>query len=224
MCGRFVLKKMRSGGQIVDAFWRDLHALMSGYNISPSQGVLVYVPSASASMLPAKATWGFTSAYRPGLTINARAETIADKPMFNQAFLKRRCLVPAHGWYEWQALTSGKLPHFIHRADDQPMAFAGILQPGPAGKPPNLAIITTAASPALAHIHDRMPAIIPQDRWPVWLSPSTPPADLQAMLTPCQDPALVAHPVSNKVGSTRANDESLIQPIKPKEPDRGLFE
>lgn len=221
MCGRFVLLN----DPYLAAFWQEMDELFGDhYNIAPSHRVRIAVHAENIPMLPASATWGFTSAYRPGLTINARAETIIEKPMFQQALQRRRCLVPAHGWYEWQTQGSRKQPQYIHRQDRSFLTFAGILQPGPAGQPPNLAIITTAATPALSHIHDRMPAIIPQSRWAQWLHPKTPTPDLQTLLTPFTDPVIIAHPVSGNVGNPRANDPSLIQPVTPPQPERGLFD
>jgi putative SOS response-associated peptidase YedK len=202
MCGRFVLKKRLADGLIQPLRWKDVYAFHAGLNLSPGSQIVV-VPSLDKDAT--LATWGFPSPYGPQLIINARAETIHEKPTFRDAFKHRRCLVPADGWYEWQ----GKQPHYIHRRNDALMAFAGILQPG---EIPRVAIITTAAAPELASIHDRMPAIIPEHMWAHWLNPAAPVNTLAAMLQPFDANLLEAYPVR------KAGD------LEPFTPERGLFD
>ncbi len=195
MCGRFALKIRSADGFLDDAFLADgflkdfersmLLEIHGGLNLKPGDKIL-FVPLGSRSA--ALALWGFTSPYGSDLLINARAETIHEKPLFREAFRHRRCLVPADGWYEWSA----KQPHYIHRTDNALMAFAGIWQPGPI---PRMAIITQAAAPALAAIHHRMPAIIPPTQWDAWLDPSATTPALAAMLAPHDASDLEAYPV-----------------------------
>ena len=99
MCGRYAAKV--KSGEALPMAWRELHALLAGYNIAPSQGVFAVFSSAGEPE-PRRAKWGLLSRWRPEPIINARAETVATKPSFRDAFLHRRCILPADGWYEWQ--------------------------------------------------------------------------------------------------------------------------
>jgi len=158
--------------------------------------------------------------------INARSETIAEKPAFRRAFAKRRCLVPADGYYEWQPQPSGpKQPIYITRADGRPLAFAGLyeLWRDPAVSRDDedawlwtTTIITTSAPDELGMIHDRMPMIIDPAGWTDWLDPvNSDIADLRALLTPAAASGLNAYPVSVAVNSVRNNGPRLIEPALP---------
>lgn len=124
--------------------------------------------------------------WRPEPIINTRAETVATKPSFRDAFRKRRCIVPADGWYEWTKIPGGKQPHYIHARDEKPFAFAGIWEPNEHGEP-TVAIITTAASRSIEAIHDRMPAVLSEAEW---LNAATPVEKLAEMLRPADLPNL----------------------------------
>jgi putative SOS response-associated peptidase YedK len=161
--------------------------------------------------------------------INARAETVSTKPAFRRAFARRRCLLPADGFYEWQAAGDGpgarKQPYFIHRPDGGVLAFAGIYElwrdeAVPEGDPGawlwSAAIITTRAQDDLGRIHDRMPMVIEPARWADWLDPG--PADeaaLHALLAPAVSGGLTSYPVSTEVNSVRHNGPELIEPSDP---------
>jgi putative SOS response-associated peptidase YedK len=156
--------------------------------------------------------------------INARVETVADKPAFRHAFAKRRCLLPADGYYEWQAQPdAAKQPVYISPRDGRPLAFAGLYElwrdRAVASDDPDAwlwtaTIITTSAPDELGVIHDRMPMIIDPERWADWLEPdSADPADLRALLVPAAVSGLQAYPVSTQVNAVRNNGPQLIEPL-----------
>jgi putative SOS response-associated peptidase YedK len=168
--------------------------------------------------------------------INARAETVQSKPAFRQAFKRRRCLLPADGYYEWQRLDGaggsadspagkGKQPYFITRRDGGPLAFAGLYELWRDRELPDdherawlwtATIITTSAPDELGRIHDRMPMVIEPERWADWLDPaSDDPADLAALLAPATSGGLTSYPVSTAVNSVRHNGPELIERIEP---------
>jgi putative SOS response-associated peptidase YedK len=176
--------------------------------------------------------WGLVPSWAKDLSIgsrmiNARAETVADKPAFRGAFLRRRCLLPADGYYEWQQPPAGsagrKQPYFICRADGGPLAFAGIYElwrdrAHGDGDPDawlwTAAIITTTAPDELGEIHDRMPMVIQPASWTDWLDPgNTDRADLRSLLTPAAAGGLTSYPVSVAVNSVRNNGPELIKPV-----------
>jgi putative SOS response-associated peptidase YedK len=156
--------------------------------------------------------------------INARAETVAEKPAFRRAFAKRRCLLPADGYYEWQQQPgAAKQPIYITRTDGRQLAFAGLYElwrdPAVARDDPDAwlwttTIITTSAPDELGMIHDRMPMIIDPASWADWLDPaSNDAADLRALLVPAAASGLATYPVSTAVNSVRNNGPQLIEPV-----------
>jgi putative SOS response-associated peptidase YedK len=177
--------------------------------------------------------------------INARAETVDSKPAFRHAFKRRRCLLPADGYYEWMrpdgagssdepggaraggAKSGGaaKQPYFITRDDGRPLAFAGLYELWRDAALPDdherawlwtATIITTSAPDELGKIHDRMPMVIAPDRWSDWLDPACDdPADLMALLAPAASGGLISYPVSTAVNSVRNNGPQLIERIEP---------
>ena len=160
--------------------------------------------------------------------INARAETVHSKPAFRRAFARRRCLLPADGYYEWQQPGSAggtKQPFFISRGDGGPLAFAGLYELWrdpvlPAGDELSwlwtATIITTSAPDEFGQIHDRMPMVIQPDNWADWLDPAIgAPADLMPLLVPAAADGLVSYPVSTEVNSVRNNGPQLIERVEP---------
>jgi putative SOS response-associated peptidase YedK len=164
--------------------------------------------------------------------INARAETVSTKPAFRRAFARRRCLLPADGFYEWQAPGDGQIgdgprprkqPYFIHRADGGVLAFAGIYElwrdnavgdGDPGAWLWTAAIITTRAQDDLGRIHDRMPMVIEPERWSDWLDPGqADDAKLHALLASAASGGLTSYPVSTEVNSVRHNGPGLIEPV-----------
>ena len=191
--------------------------LESAYNIAPTQDVLTVVGAA-----PRRAgfmRWGLILRWAKNHSIgsrmiNARAETVADKPSFRDTFRRRRCLVLADGFYEWQRTGSGKRPMRVAMRSGQPFAFAGIwsIWNDPEGNSiPTCAIITTSANELLRPIHHRMPVILPRNMEGFWLDRSNQDTtELRSVLTPYPDDAMEAYEVSTLVNSVANDAPELI--------------
>jgi putative SOS response-associated peptidase YedK len=249
MCGRFTLRTPMT--VLIELFELDVRAARQlalfepRYNIAPTQEVLtVRMTEEGGKREPAMLRWGLVPSWAKEVQsgapqINARAETLAEKPMFRTAYKKRRCLIPADGFYEWQASAAGpkgkKQPYYIHRPDDRPFAFAGLWEswrskvepsPGPSlqGKGKELAIesctiVTTSANKTLAPLHDRMPVILATGDYDLWLDPAVQEPDKIAhLLAPCGEDELVAEPISTHVNRVANDDPRCI------EVQRTLFE
>ncbi len=161
--------------------------------------------------------------------INARAETVSEKPAFRSAFARRRCLLPADGYYEWHrpdgAAKAAKQPYYIRRADGGPLAFAGLYELWRDRAVPDddpdawlwtATIITTNAPDELGRIHDRMPMVIRPDRWADWLDPgNNDTGDVRGLLAPALSGELISYPVATTVNSVRNNGPRLIEPAEP---------
>ena len=192
------------------------------YNVCPTAQVATVTSDAETRHLrPMR--WGFVphwyKAVNDGpLLINARAETIAEKPAFRAACRERRCLVPASGFYEWTRLEDGtKLPWYITRRDGAPLAFAGIWQDWERGGKAlsSCAVVTTGANEAMSQVHHRIPVILEQDDWPLWLGEAGKGA-ATLMHAPKED-VLDFHRVSPAVNSNRASGPDLIEPVDPED-------
>ena len=218
MCGRYTLK---NPGQLTLRFDVDNTAddapLDASYNVAPSQRIPVIVEREDGRLLRGM-QWGFrpvwADAKRPA-PINARAETLAERPLFRGALAHERCLIPADGFYEWQATPGQRTrrPIYIHRTDDALFAFAGIYAERQDGEA-SCAIITTGPNGLMAPIHDRMPAILDPSVEALWLDPEVADTDaLLSVLRPYPDDRLVAYPVAGLVSSPRNNGPALIEPI-----------
>lgn len=209
MCGRFVLSS--NADRLADHYGlAGLLAFSGGYNVAPSAQVPVVRRDPDREV--AVCHWGFIPHWvkEPILKpINARAETLAGKPYFRDAFRRRRCLVPANGYYEWRAALGGKQPYFIRMAGAELFSFAGLWSSwqGPDGPVESCVIITTTATEALRDIHDRTPVIIEPDDYDAWLEEGG-----QGLLRPCAG-EMEAYPVSSRVNNPRNQGESLIQPL-----------
>ena len=229
MCGRFTLTT--SPEELQAAFdWLKMppqagEAQPGGprYNITPTQPVAV-VPNDGRNRLDFF-TWGLIPywAKDPSLgsrLINARAETLAEKPAFRSAFRRRRCLILADGFYEWQAIPGrkSKQPFFIALADRRPFAFGGLweLWNSPDGSQVySCTIITTEPNSLMAGIHNRMPLILPPENYPEWLNPHEQrPEALQALLQPYAADQMVAYPVSSLVNSPANDSPELVEPLR----------
>jgi putative SOS response-associated peptidase YedK len=151
--------------------------------------------------------------------INARRESVRDKPAFRAAFARRRCLVPADGYFEWQKVGGDKQPYFLVAQDRSPLAMAGLYEVwrAPDASPVwTCTVITTEAADELGHIHDRTPLVVPKDAWAAWLDPSVEdPGD--GLLVPGTPGFLDAWPVSKDVGNVRNNGPHLVEPV-PEQP------
>lgn len=176
MCGRFALTlPVEAMAQLFAATPANDLSPGPDYNICPTTQITVVTAADDARRLRAM-RWGFVPTWYKApndgpLLINARAETIAEKPAFRTAARERRCLIPADGFYEWQRDGAEKLPYFVSRADGAPMVIAGIWQDWDRDGQhlTGCAIVTTAANGPLAAIHDRVPIILDPPDWPLWL-------------------------------------------------------
>lgn len=210
MCGRFTLTHPPDQWPIaID------HNLLPGftprYNIAPSQHIAVVVHSAEGTQVRPM-QWGFVPHWvhedKPKMApINARIETAAEKPMFRDAMAHHRCLVPASGFYEWQASTSAKQPWYIHPGDDTPFLFAALYSRWQHGGEitDTVALLTTAASGDMAAIHERMPVRVAPAQTLSWLNSQTGQADWQ------DNQPMQMHRVSTRVNSPRNDDPTLVQ-------------
>lgn len=188
------------------------------YNIAPGDDLPV-IQNDNPDTLEL-AQWGFVPGWvddpsewpRP---INARAETIAEKPAFRSAFRDRRCLVVADGYYEWQGERGHKQPYRVHRADGAPFAFAGIWDTWKenGSELETVAIITTEPNDVTRSIHDRMPVILEPDDELVWLTEDDPEV-LQGVLDPFSPEDTAAYPVSSRVNSPANDDPGVIEPVE----------
>ena len=204
MCGRFAL--YAKGEILAEEF--GVSARPAGpprHNIAPSQDVAAVraVPAGGVREI-ALLRWGLVPFWSKDLAIgsrliNARSETVREKPSFRDAFRRRRCLIPASGFYEWLRKEGGKQPYYVRMRDERPFAFAGLWDrwEGPAGGAvESCTILTTAANDVLAPIHDRMPVILPRAEYGKWLDPALTDTDsLVPLLAPFRPDEMVAYPV-----------------------------
>ena len=219
MCGRFTLaftdpSQLRARFAIAEQL-----EVRRRYNVAPGDDVLAVVRREDAHPEGVLLRWGLVPHWASDpkeigvKTINARAETVAERPAFRDAFARRRCLVVADGFYEWKSGT----PHWIAREDGEPFAFAGLWatwRPRGAGDAPPLrscSIVTTAAAGPIRDLHDRMPVILRPDAEDAWIDPATPEEELRALLA---EPAaaLVHRPVSRAVNDARHDEPDCLDP------------
>jgi putative SOS response-associated peptidase YedK len=251
MCGRYA--SSRSPGDLVlefDIEENDVEAESAAparFNIAPTDTVPVVLerlrppePEAEPAAEPAVVrrlrplTWGLVPSWSKQRTggarmINARAESLLEKPAYRKAALTRRCLIPADGWYEWQVSASEldakgkprKQPFFMHLADGAGLAFAGIYEfwrdrsldaDDPQAWLVTFSVITTAAEPGLAMIHDRMPLVLPRDRWNPWLDPQLQDQDeVRGLIEALPPGRFAARPVTTRVNSVRNDGPELLE-------------
>lgn len=222
MCGRFSLTlPVEAIGRLFAVDVENAPALGARYNIAPSQRIAaVRRREGSSERELAFLHWGFVPAWArdPGSMrqpINARGESVEGKPMFREAFRKRRCLIPADGFYEWKNTAGGKQPWRIERADGAPFAFAGLWDRwrGRDGRViESCAIITTDANETMRPIHDRMPVILDIGRFGPWLEAS--PVAASDLIEPWRG-ELAAYPVSRRLNDPHHDDSGLIEPAVP---------
>jgi len=221
MCGRFV--RYSPVAVFAGLFDAEGHPEdRPSYNIAPGSRILVARLGRDGHRQLALLKWGLVPAWSDEpktayATINARAETVADKPAFRSAFRHRRCLIAADGFYEWQPQPDGhKQPYYVHLSDRQPFAFAGIWEHWTRdGRTPldSCSILVTAANSRMRPIHERMPVILPPDRYADWLDPgTTDPAALQPLLAACPAARISLHPVSTVVNNPRNDGPDLLHP------------
>ena len=222
MCGRYTLGTPLE--QMLGIF--DLRGVdfdfTERWNVAPTQNAPVIVNNDAGGRKMGPLRWGLVPfwAKDPGVgnkMINARSETGAEKPAYRAAFRKRRCLVPADGFYEWERPGEGsqRVPHWMHYADRRPFAMAGLWESWhPAVGDPlfTFTILTTEASEDLRYIHPRMPVILPPDAWDPWLDSGTDPEQLLPRLGPRPVGELEEYPVSTRVNSPRNDEPDLVEP------------
>jgi putative SOS response-associated peptidase YedK len=221
MCGRFTMTypdaDLLAGQLGVPA--ESLAGYAPHWNIAPTQDhFIVRIKHETRELLPAK--WGLVNSWAKDARdaarqINARAETLATRPAFRDAFLHRRCVVPADGFYEWEGKKGERQPSWFHRSDGRAILMAGIYeswQPRPGEWQRTFAIVTTRANAVVAALHDRMPVILDDRDADRWMFSTTPPAELKALLAPPPDDALVATRVSTRVNHVENDDPSLLEP------------
>lgn len=215
MCGRITLKTPeRIRFERFNVF--DPENIIPRYNIAPSQDVLAVVQRGElreATFLQ----WGLVPFWsqEPKGFINARAETIERKRAFSEAFQKRRCLILADGFYEWQKNGKVAQPYYFQMKDESPFAFAGIWDrwKTEGGSITSCAIITTKANELTAPVHNRMPVIIGPESYDEWLSDDPRTEHLKDLLTPFPAAQMISHPVGRDVNDTKIDDEHLVQPV-----------
>ncbi|WP_040492193.1 SOS response-associated peptidase [Ilumatobacter nonamiensis] len=249
MCGRFVATSPPD--QIAAYFGADVavETLGENFNVAPTHDVygVVMPKSGDATSTPQLEAfhWGLIPSWAKdrkiaSRMINARSETLAEKPAFKGLFKKKRLLVPMDGFYEWRAGVEGgpvtakgkpaKQPMFIHRKDDEPLAVAGLwsawkdteAEPDEDGAVRWLhsaTVVTTAANATMTPVHDRMPVLVPQSRWSEWLDPSNDDIEsLSTLFDMSGDTSLDMHPVSTDVNKVSNNRADLIHEIDPLSP------
>jgi putative SOS response-associated peptidase YedK len=222
MCGRFAGYRDLDELKKIFPIDRSACEVIANYNVAPSQEILAIFKQKGQNWLD-KFHWGLVPfwAKDPSIgnrMINARAETVAEKPSFKNAFKKRRCLIIADGFYEWKGPKGQKQPLFITLPDKKPIAFAGLWETWGEKDRQSLyrscTIITTEACEAMRDIHHRMPAILKPEMYEFWLNPDNQDtAALKRILETALLTDLVSQPVSKQVNSTRNNDASCIDPV-----------
>lgn len=222
MCGRFTLSQPVEA--LVERFQLDeIPSLEPQYNIALSQNVATVLVSQKSKKRQLKfLRWGLIPAWAkdPKLgakMINARAETITEKPTFRSAFKRRRCLILADGFYEWQQLKGKKQPFYIQRQDEQPFAFAGLWERWK-GSDDNViescTILTTEPNELLRPIHNRMPVVLESKDYDLWLDPEVQQSELlQPLLCSYPPEAMTAHPVSLQVNNPANNSSELTKQL-----------
>ncbi len=209
MCGRYTVTA--SAAELVETF--DVPELRfehrARYNVAPGQDApVVAVDRNGRRMGPMR--WGFEperETSRRGGWINARAESVMRRPAFREAFRRRRCLVPADGFYEWRGQGASKMPHWFHLSDRGLFAFAGIWEGT------TFAILTTEANGDVRGVHPRMPVVVAVPDRDVWLDREALPGDLARVMAPAPEGTFESWPVSRRVNRPDPDDASLIEPV-----------
>jgi putative SOS response-associated peptidase YedK len=242
MCSRYSLTA--GEWEFFSKFLQELLILrfQARYNIAPTQSAPV-IAMQEGSPVAREMGFGFQTPASPdrkaSIVVNARSETVAEKPMFRDAFKERRCLVPATGFFEWQKLGSRKQPMNIRLADGEPFYFAGLWRTslialksaaGAAGAEPELAdafvIMTTEPNRLMAPIHNRMPVILDRAGRDQWLDEGASEAAARELLRPFDADAMEAWPVGSAVGSPTHETPDCLEPVevKPESVQQNLFD
>lgn len=230
MCGRYVSAAPVDDLAKYFSATQPEHTLEANFNVAPTTEVYA-VRADDGERSLATMRWGLIPFWAKdrkigSRMINARSETVADKPAFRRAFAKRRCLLPADGFYEWQKIEGSKTkqPYFIHRADEEPLVFAGLYE---FWKPRDddgneideaellvsCTILTTSANETMAPVHDRMPVMLPPGVWDDWLDPTSDLGFISSLMVPAPEALLTMHPVSTAVNSVRNRGPELVEQV-----------
>ena len=212
MCGRFTLRsidriRLALGNRI------NLEYVPPRYNIAPTQPVITVVsPEAVQEMV-----WGLIPNWskQPKAIINARSETLDDKASFSESFQRRRCLILADGFYEWRRAGKARQAFYFQMKDGRAFAFAGIWDRWRSNETTikSCAIITTSANELLEPVHDRMPVILPEDKYQLWLNEEVSPTELKKLLGPYSSDEMQSYPVSSQVNYTDIDNEELVKRV-----------
>jgi putative SOS response-associated peptidase YedK len=218
VCGRYATT--RSEADLSDLF--DAVDVTEGlgpsWNVAPTDPVpLVRVSAGRDARVLDTARWGLVPPWakdtRGGARmINARSETVATSPAFAPSFARRRCLVPADGWFEWVRSGKERQAYYMTPADGSALALAGIWSPWGPEALLTCSVLTTAAIGGLARVHDRMPLILPRERWADWLAGGGDPGELLQPMTQSELATIELRPVGPAVGNVRNNGAHLIEP------------
>ncbi|MGI8740676.1 MAG: SOS response-associated peptidase [Gammaproteobacteria bacterium] len=213
MCGRYVTRDQAAIERYFNISSHQFR-LTDRYNVAPSTTVPV-VRSIDGERIMSGMHWGLIPfwakdkkiAYK---TINARAETVATKPAFRAAYKARRCLLPASGFYEWKRNVEPKQPHFIHKHDSSPLAFAGLWETwkGADDTLESCTIVTTEANEMMAELHNRMPVILDPQDFDWWMTGKT--EEVGQLLAPCPSENLDAYPISRRVNNPRNEGPEIL--------------
>jgi putative SOS response-associated peptidase YedK len=218
MCGRYTLKTPVS--ELAERF--DIEetppSMTASYNIAPTQQVATVLAENGKRKLE-MLHWGLIPSWAKdpevgNRMINARAETVAEKPSYRKAFQERRCLILADGFYEWQKTDNGKQPFYIRMEDESPFAFAGLWESWRNGREiRSCTIITTVPNDVAAPIHNRMPVILRPEDYEMWLDPDFDEREpLTSLLKPYPADGMEAYPVSRRVNKPSNNEPGCIEP------------
>lgn len=219
MCGRFIIKSDPEAIRLLLGY-EEQPNFPPRYNIAPTQPIPL-VRSEHGIRHFALARWGFIPSWvkdpkQFSLIINARLEGIIEKPSFRAAMKRRRCLIPADGFYEWKKEGKGKRPYFIHPRDRKPFAFAGVWETWAdrdGGEIDTAAIVTCAANRTLAPIHERMPVVVPPEHQDAWLDCDNVDAkQAAAIVGPAPDDFFEAYEISTRANNVRNDDAENIAP------------
>ena len=223
MCGRYALygPKSRDNVHPMDEWLDESFDFPPHYNAAPTQSMPIVRVDAKGGRECKALRWGLVPSWAKdaaigGKLINARGETLAEKPSFRSAFRKRRCLVPMAGFYEWQTTPAGKIPHFIRVLNAQVFAVAGLYEwwPGKNGDPiESFTIVTTVANEFMAEVHARMPVILAPGDYKWWTDPANQDtASLQELLKPYASDEMTRYAVSRRVNNVRNDGPDLVGP------------
>jgi putative SOS response-associated peptidase YedK len=222
MCGRYSITTAPEALRRLFKFAGATPNLPPRYNVAPTQDApVVRLNKARDGRELAMLRWGLVPYWSKdpksgAKMINARAETVATKPAFREAFAKRRCLVPADGFFEWKKLATRKQPYYITQKNGEPFAFAGLWEywRSPAGERlQTFTVIVGEPNAAVAPIHDRMPVILDARGADLWLDPAAEPEQLQALLKPAPAENVQLTPVSTRVNDPDNDDADCVTPI-----------